>query len=187
MGGFTVGSECFTPWGSSVRNGLSCKSAARIIGCAVSKVGDRVWKHERTWSRLTAADPVRSQATLVEAIYRLRGRRWPYAFDPGGWLPREVEESLGLVRGTGRQTLFWASETIARLMLADPASTMIDLFEAMCGVMSDREIDRRERMLTGRIDRSEIHPAAERAPCPQNLPSQPAAPCQELPTQRAAV
>lgn len=118
-----------------------------------------------------AADPARTQATLIEAVYRVTGRAWPYPFAGAGWSAAEVERVLGAGRGTGRQTLAWASDTIARLLLAAPGATLIDLFEASADVMTEVEIvmteveiDRRERMLTGRIDRSDIYPSARMVP-----------------------
>jgi hypothetical protein len=144
------------------RAGWPCKNAAAEIGCDVRKVGPRIWSHIDTWARLIEADWGRSERTRLQVMCELQGRPVPAVGLEGIWTPRDLEEALGRPRGTGRQTLVASRQVMARLFLADQIWTTTDLLEACERLrpMSEEEIQRRELMQRGRLERSQVFPRA---------------------------
>ena len=174
---YTTGSELFTPVVNSrgtLRNGWSVKAAGHLLDVDFRRFSDRIAPRFATWAQLEAVDPLRTRATLVDSLGRLCGSsganhtRALKGVDL--WTPRAFEDALGRHRGTGRQSLAAVCAAIAKLTLADPLLTAIDLFEAQQRLeppgglepMNERELELRIAVQRGRVDRERLHPLAPR-------------------------
>lgn len=78
-----------------------------------------------------------------------------------GWSIKDAGAVLGIAPTKVPQAITPAFRKVARLMLADPYATQIELLSAMIAVraeLDEREIDKLVAMHGGRIERSEVHP-----------------------------
>lgn len=111
------------------RSGWPVKGAAEAAGFPWRRFNDRVPPRLRLWLKMLAVDPIRTQATLVHTMMELTGQPDRNGLTDLRWTPKQFEQALQRSPGTGRQTLDACRLTIARLKLADPLLTEIDLLE----------------------------------------------------------
>lgn len=75
-----------------------------------------------------------------------------------GWSCKDAAAVLGISPTKVPQAIGPAFIKVARLMVADPRRTHVELLAAMEEAMSERELELRMRMQSGRLDRSVLHP-----------------------------
>ncbi len=79
-----------------------------------------------------------------------------------GWTLKDAAAVLGIHERRVTQSLDPTLTRIARLWRADPTRTMQAILAALASLdpMTPDELDFRERMADGRVDRAELHPSA---------------------------
>ena len=82
-----------------------------------------------------------------------------------GWSDKDAGVVLGVATPKVSQALVPALTKVARLMRVDAMATMKALLETADDLdpMTPAEMDLRERMLTGRANRDEVHPCPARS------------------------
>ena len=75
-----------------------------------------------------------------------------------GWTDKEAAPVLGVAERKVSQAYMPALVKVAKLWRADPNRTLRDLLAAADDLepMTDREIELRRRIATGRVDRAEV-------------------------------
>ncbi len=79
-----------------------------------------------------------------------------------GWERKRAARVLGVQTSKCSQAMLPALEKVARLMLADPNATLVELAIHMERISQEQfeqhELPRREAMATGRLDRTVVQP-----------------------------